>query len=206
MGLEASVDHPWWAWYVNGGDTLLAGGMSFPMESGWYRVESVSSLGCPLASDSLLVCWPLEAPEVVQDAAGDLVIEGDFASVQWWEGATELEGETGLVLTNPGEGSYSVWVTDFADCPASQSESWEYVGLVKLSCRLGAWCPILPRVSSDLEPEWWGGTVHRLDAQGGVWGAWGVSLDEMGCQGVANGVHIFRLVGRLGRKPRISGY
>ena len=174
MGLESSVDHPWWAWYVHGelADTLFAGGQVwFPTESGWYRVESVSGLGCPLASDSLLVCWPLEAPEVLQDAAGDLVIQGDFASVQWWADDMELEGETGLVLAAPGEGNYSVWVTDFSDCPGVQSNAVVYVGLAESGADW-AWSvtpnPVSTRFQLDFDPAWQGGEAVLFSPTGAV--------------------------------------
>lgn len=174
MALEAEVDHPWWAWYFNGAlaDTLFAGGhVWFPVESGWYRVESVSGLGCPVASDSLLVCWPVEAPEIIQDAAGDLVIEGSFGSVQWWANDMELTGETGLVLTAPGEGSYSVWVTDFSDCPGVQSDSVVYVGVGEGEPDM-AWSihpnPVGESFTLEVPQEWRGSMALLLDASGRI--------------------------------------
>lgn len=174
MGLETSVDHPWWAWYVQGelADTLFAGGhVWFPVESGWYRVESVSGLGCPLASDSLLVCWPFDAPVIVQDEAGNLVIEGDFASVQWWAGNIELVGQTGLVLNPPGEAMYSVWVTDVIGCPEVQSDPIEYVGVAEAPA--GWSWDVSPNPADGpfqltFDPEWSGGEARLLGLSGQV--------------------------------------
>lgn len=151
---------------------FVAGGhVWFPVESGWYRVESVSGLGCPLASDSLLVCWPVETPEVIQDAAGDLVIEGNFASVQWWADDMELEGETGLILTAPGEGNYSVWVTDFLDCPGVQSDAVVYVGVGEGEPDM-TWSihpnPVGKKFTLEVPQEWRGSLALLLDASGRI--------------------------------------
>ena len=211
MGLEASVDHPWWAWYFNGelADTLLAGGhVWFPLESGWYRVESVSDLGCPLASDSLLVCWPLEAPEVIQDAAGDLVIEGDFASVQWWADETELEGETGLVLTAPGEGSYSVWVTDFADCPGVQSEPVVFVGIAEMGADW-TWTvtpnPVDARFQLEFDSAWQGGEALLFSAAGVLLERRLLGASPMGWEAGdwGRGVYLLRLTDERGQTQSV---
>ncbi|MGB0511056.1 MAG: hypothetical protein ACPGGB_09050, partial [Flavobacteriales bacterium] len=174
MALEADVDHPWWVWYVNGelADTLFAGGhVWFPVESGWYRVESVSGLGCPLASDSLLVCWPVEAPDVFHAGDGELIIEGDFASVQWWLDGEALDGETGLVLSGAEEGSYTVWVTDFADCPGTVSDSLVYVGIGEVTSEL-AWRihpnPVRAQFTLEFDAGWSGGEATVLDATGAL--------------------------------------
>jgi len=211
MGLEASVDHPWWAWHFNGElvDTLFSGGyIWFPVESGWYRVESISGLGCPLASDSLLVCWPMEAPEVVQDAAGDLVVEGDFAGIQWWSGGVELGGETGLVLTSPGEGSYAVWVTDFADCPGVLSDSLVYVGVDEAVAEWN-WSVIPNPVRShfvlEFDPVWRGGEAMLFSPSGVL-----VERRSLVSSPVlwetgewTSGVHVLRLTDVEGRKVAV---
>ena len=117
MGLEASVDHPWWAWYVNGelADTLLAGGhVWFPMESGWYRVESVSGLGCPLASDSLLVCWPLEAPRSSRMGRRPGHRGDSPRSNGGWMGGARWRNRAGPLGAERG---YTVWVTDLPIVP-----------------------------------------------------------------------------------------
>ena len=174
MGLETSVDHPWWAWSFNGtlADTLFSGGhIWFPMESGWYRVVSVSGLGCPLASDSPLVCWPVEAPEVFHAGDGELLIEGDFASVQWWLDGEALDGETGLVLSGAEEGSYTVWVTDFADCPGAVSDSLVYVGIAEPETGW-AWTvtpnPVETRFQLDFDPTWQGGEALLFNPAGAL--------------------------------------
>lgn len=207
MALEADVDHLWWAWYVNGelADTLFAGGyVWFPVESGWYRVESVSGLGCPLASDSLLVCWPVEAPQVFHAGDGELLIEGDFASVQWWLDGEALDGETGLVLSGAEEGSYTVWVTDFADCPGAVSDSLVYVGIAEPGTGW-AWTvtpnPVETRFQLDFDPTWQGGEAllfnpagallerRVLDASPMIWEA----------EGWGKGVHLIRLTDAQGQ-------
>ena len=115
------------------------------------------------------MCWPLEAPEILQDAAGDLVIEGDFASIQWWSGEMELAGETGLILTAPGQGEYAVWVSDFLDCPATQSVTWTYVGVAERP-DWTSWSvfpnPARDRVDVTFEPQWIGGEARLLGATG----------------------------------------
>ena len=207
MALEADVDHLWWAWYVNGelADTLFAGGhVWFPVESGWYRVESVSGLGCPLASDSLLVCWPVEAPQVFHAGDGELLIEGDFASVQWWLDGEALDGETGPVLSGAEEGSYTVWVTDFADCPGAVSDSLVYVGIAEPETGW-AWTvtpnPVETRFQLDFDPTWQGGEAllfnpagallerRVLDASPMIWEA----------EGWGKGVHLIRLTDAQGQ-------
>ena len=190
-------------------DTLFSGGhIWFPVESGWYGVESVSGLGCPLASDSLLVCWPFDAPVIVQDEAGDLVIEGDFASVQWWAGDIELVGQTGLVLNPPGDAVYSVWVTDVIGCPAVQSDPIEYVGVAEAPA---GWSwgvspnPVHGRFQLDFDPAWRGGEAllfspagdllerRLLDRSPMVWeaGDWG------------RGVHLLRLTDAEGQTQSV---
>ena len=207
MGLETSVDHPWWAWSFNGtlADTLFSGGhIWFPMESGWYGVESVSNLGCPLASDSLLVCWPLEAPEIFQDAAGDLVIEGDFASIQWWSGEMELTGETDLVLTAPGEGEYAVWVSDFLDCPATPSAVWTYVGLAERP-DWTSWSvfpnPARDRVDVTFEPQWIGGEARLLGPKGELIERCALSASPLQwtVSGLPSGVYLLQMSGPQGQ-------
>ena len=174
MALEAEVNHPWWAWHFNGelADTLFAGGhVWFPVESGWYRVESVSGLGCPLVSDSLLVCWPVEAPEVFHAGNGELVIEGDFASVQWWLDGEALAGETGLVVSGAQEGSYAVWVTDFADCPGAVSDPLVYVGIGEVTTGL-EWRihpnPVRTQFTLEFDAGWTGGEAAVLDPTGAL--------------------------------------
>lgn len=177
MGLETSANHPWWLWSVNGvpADTLFAGGQVwFPLESGWYAVESVSAdLGCPLTSDPVLVCWPLDAPNVIQDAAGDLVVEGTFATYQWWAEGVPMAGQTGPVLTAPGEGIYTVQVTDFSDCPAVESAPLTYVGVAPgiqaRSLRVYP-NPVEHRLHLEVEPRWWGGQAALTDMEGRVIG------------------------------------
>lgn len=207
MALEADVDHPWWAWYFNGelADTLFAGGhVWFPVESGWYRVESVSGLGCPLASDSLLVCWPLEAPEILQDAAGDLVIEGDFASIQWWSGEMELAGETDLVLTAPGEGEYAVWVSDFLDCPATPSAVWTYVGVAE-GPNSTSWSvfpnPARDRVDVTFDPQWEGGEARLLGPKGELIECRALSASSLHwtVSGLPSGVYLLQMSGPQGQ-------
>ncbi|MGB0171657.1 MAG: T9SS type A sorting domain-containing protein [Flavobacteriales bacterium] len=207
MALEADVDHPWWVWYVNGelADTLFAGGhVWFPVESGWYRVESVSGLGCPLASDSLLVCWPVEAPDVFHAGDGELIIEGDFASVQWWLDGEALDGETGLVLSGAEEGSYTVWVTDFADCPGTVSDSLVYVGIGEVTSEL-AWRihpnPVRAQFTLEFDAGWSGGEATVLDATGALVERKALSTSPMSwdASGWASGVHLIRFTNAAGQ-------
>ena len=190
-------------------DTLFAGGhVWFPVESGWYSVESVSSLGCPLASDSLLVCWPVEAPEVIQNAAGDLVIEGDFASVQWWSDETELEGQTSLVLTTPGEGSYSVWVTDFGGCPGVQSDPVVYLGIAEPGAGW-AWTvtpnPVRGQFQLDFDPVWRGGEALLFSPAGALYERRLLNASPMSWDagGWERGVYLLRLIDAEGQAQSV---
>ncbi len=174
MGLEADADHPWWAWYFNGNlvDTLFGGGQVwFPLESGWYRVESVTAdLGCPVASDSVLVCWPIAPPMVYQDDMGNLLVDGEYEGYQWWFEGSVLDGEEGPVLASPGEGSYTVWVTDFIDCPAVASSAVVYVGVEEyLRLEAGLYPnPFEGRFRLTLGEGWLGGRAELLDPSGRV--------------------------------------
>ena len=172
MGLETSADHPWWAWSLNGAlvDTVYSGGQVwFPLESGWYGVESISGLGCPLASDSLIVCWPMEAPQVSQDADGNLLVDGNYAGIQWWSDGVQLEGETDALLSNPGDGVYTVWVSDFIDCPGAQSDAWTYLSIDALSAdrdvRVGP-NPCVSQFILRFADHWKWSSVVLMDGKG----------------------------------------
>ena len=206
MGLETSANHPWWVWSFNGvaADTVFSGGQVwFPLESGWYAVESVSAdLGCPVASDSVLVCWPVEAPEVMQDAAGDLVVEGSFATYQWFADGVPLEGETGAVLTAPGEGSYTVAVSDFADCPTVESAPLTYVGVGSMN---GDGIAVHPNpvrgwLHVEVNARWWGGDAQLMDLEGRNIER-RVLIDRMdwNLSGLSSGAYLLRLTDASGR-------
>ena len=81
----------------------------------------------------------------------------------------ELAGETGLILTTPGEGNYTVWVSDFADCPGVQSESVVYVGTAEMSVGW-AWTvtpnPVRTRFHVDFDPAWQGGEALLFSPAG----------------------------------------
>ena len=124
-----------YVWSVNGvvQDTLNGpdGAFWFPVQSGWYSVAAIDVLGCPLVSDSLLVCWPLDSLSVFQDAAGQLVTNEGFIYYQWWLQGAPIDGENDSILTDAGPGNYAVSATDFMDCPSTMSADWVYVSLVE---------------------------------------------------------------------------
>lgn len=175
MALETQAGLTWWLWSFNGipFDTLSSeGSVWFPMESGWYSVESQTALGCPVASDSVLVCWPLTAPSIIQDAEGNLVLdEADWNGIQWWVDGEPLAGEVEDILVLPGEGAYTVWVADFPDCPAVQSEAITYVDVqeehVNASWRFGP-NPFAGGLTLSVAPEWKGGQALLRDAAGRI--------------------------------------
>jgi len=175
MALVTVTNVNWWVWHFNGNpqDTLFAGGETwFPLESGWYYVASESELGCPVSSDSLLVCWPLETPLVTQDEAGDLVVSGGpWGTLEWWMDGNAVEGATNEVLPNPGEGVYTVWVTDFVDCPAVESVPLTYVGLVEPPV-LSSWSvgpnPFEAKVEIQVSSAWFEGRAVLRDGSGRV--------------------------------------
>ena len=175
MALETQPGLNWWLWSFNGipFDTLSSeGSVWFPMASGWYSVESQTMLGCPVASDSLLVCWPLTAPSIIQDADGHLVLDGaDWSGIEWWVDGEPLAGEEEGILVAPGEGAYTVWVTDFQDCPVVQSEAITYVDVweehVNGFWRLGP-NPFADGLTLSVSPEWRGGQAVLRDAAGRI--------------------------------------
>ncbi len=175
MALETQAGLNWWLWSVNGIplDTLSSeGSVWFPMASGWYSVESQTALGCPVASDSVLVCWPLSAPSIMQDADGNLVLDqADWDGIQWWVDGELLAGEVEDILVSPGEGAYTVWVTDFHDCPSVQSEAITYVDVreehVNAFWRFGP-NPFAGGLTLSVAPEWKGGQAVLRDAAGRI--------------------------------------
>lgn len=100
----------------------------FPAVSGWYAAAAWDGFGCAADPDSLLVCWPVEAPEIVQEADGDLACTPGFFSYSWFQDQIPL-AESTSTLPAPGPGSYTVAVTDHPDCPAATSAAWTYVGV-----------------------------------------------------------------------------
>ena len=173
MALETDMDLEWWLWSFNGAtnDTLFDGGnIWLPVESGWYSVTSETALGCSVSSDSLLVCWPLSPPDLMQDSFGNLVLDGSTWEVyEWWLDGAPLAGASESYLSNPGEGSFTVWVTDFSDCPAVQSDAVTYVGLdeVKADALWDVWPnPFLNGIQGQAGPNWLGGTAVLRDASG----------------------------------------
>lgn len=117
-----------YVWNTNGteSDTLedMEGHLWFPANSGWYNVMAWDSYGCPWNTDSMLVCWPLENPNMAEYEFGTLGTEGSYAAHQWFMDGEILTGETDSVLTLEGPGIYSVLVADFEGCPGVLSNEW----------------------------------------------------------------------------------
>ena len=173
MALITEPNRPWWVWHVNGVqmDTLFAAGDTwFPLESGWYWVDSETELGCTTVSDSILVCWPLQAPEVVQNEAGDLLADGAFLTYEWWLDGAPLEGEIGSILSNPEEGEYVVYVTDMEDCPSMGSAPVTYVGIETIKGRVFDVYPnpFTSAVQLDFSAHFDGGQTLIMSATGEV--------------------------------------
>lgn len=99
----------------------------FPAVSGWYVVGAWDQWGCAAAPDSLLVCWPVDAPDIVQETDGDLACTPGFFTYLWYQNGMPL-AESTSTLPDPGPGNYTVEVTDHPDCPAVTSPLWIYVG------------------------------------------------------------------------------
>lgn len=114
-------------------DTLYGGenALFFPAESSWYRVASIDTLGCPIASDSLLVCWPIDGVEINQTIEGHLTAYGSYTSYQWYQNDLVLNAQNDSILLNPGAGLYAVEVSDFPGCPSFLSAPWTYVHLLE---------------------------------------------------------------------------
>ncbi|MCH1575326.1 MAG: hypothetical protein L7S67_03560 [Flavobacteriales bacterium] len=175
MALETQTGLEWWLWSFNGNssDTVFVeGSIWLPFESGWYSVTSETALGCPVASDSLLVCWPLTPPEVIQDSFGNLVVDGSsWVAYEWWTDGAPLEGAVDAYLSNPGEGEYTVWVTDFEGCPSVQSDPVTFVGLeeVMAQAHWHVWPnPFLQGIECQVESRWLGGEALLRDASGRI--------------------------------------
>ena len=47
----------------------------FPSESSQYNVSSSDAFGCPLTSETLLVCWPIDTVLIEQNSEGSLVLK-----------------------------------------------------------------------------------------------------------------------------------
>lgn len=174
MALVSEANLDWWLWQFNGEaqDTLFAQGDTwFPLASGWYQVQSESALGCSISSDSLLVCWPVDVPEVIQDEGGNLVSDSEDESHQWWNSAGPIEGATESTLPNPGEGVYTVWVTDFQDCPGVESVPVSFVGIEEAVVP-GGWKvwpnPFLHGIEWQVQTRWLGGEAVLRDASGRI--------------------------------------
>ena len=212
MALETQAGLNWWLWSFNGipFDTLSSeGSVWFPMASGWYSVESQTALGCPVASDSILVCWPLTAPSIIQDAEGNLVLdEVDWNGIQWWVDGEPLAGEVEDILVAPGEGAYTVWVTDFPDCPAAQSEAITYVD-VQEEHTTAFWRfgpnPFAGGLTLSVAPKWKGGQAVLRDAAGRIVVQrlireehWTWTLPEL-----PQGVYLMQLMDEQGRPSQV---
>jgi hypothetical protein len=82
-----------------------------------------------------------------------------------------LAGEEEGILVAPGEGAYTVWVTDFQDCPVVQSEAITYVDVweehVNGFWRLGP-NPFVDGLTLSVSPEWKGGQAVLRDAAGRI--------------------------------------
>ena len=80
-----------------------------------------------------------------------------------------VEGATNEVLPNPGEGVYTVWVTDFVDCPAVESVPLTYVGLFE-SPVLSSWSvgpnPFEAKVEIRVSSAWFEGRAVLRDGSG----------------------------------------
>ena len=133
LSLESEAGWPFYIWSQNGVvlDTLSGaeGAFYFPAESSWYSVASEDSLGCPVSSDSLLVCWPLDSIFIIQTEEGNLIVDQSYTSYLWYADGVNLLDETDSLLINPGPGIYTVAVSDFDYCPYEISEEWTYVSV-----------------------------------------------------------------------------
>ena len=118
-----------YVWTANGvaSDTLedMEGHLWFPANSGWYSVMASDNFGCPWNSDSMLVCWPLENPNMAEDEYGTLGLEDSYAMYQWFVDGEIIAGATDSTLNLDGTGGiYSVLVADFEGCPGVLSNEW----------------------------------------------------------------------------------
>ena len=100
-----------------------------PANSGWYGVTAWDDYACPWQSDSLLVCYPLEAPSMEESTAGELSLDGAYSVYQWYNNGVILPGATDSLLILEGPGLYSVLVSDFVACPGVFSNDWTVVGI-----------------------------------------------------------------------------
>jgi hypothetical protein len=116
-------------------DTLYGeeNAMFFPSESGYYGVESTDTLGCPLVSENLLVCFPIDTVFLIQDSEGTLVVNQPFASYSWFQNGLNAPDITDSVWVDPGAGIYAVEVSDYLGCPTLLSADWAYVSVPELT-------------------------------------------------------------------------
>jgi len=131
----AEADLAAFVWTFNGiaSDTLPGseGTMWFPEFSGWYSAEGWDAYGCPWTSDSVLVCWPLNEPQIDELSGGNLAVNAEYSFYQWWLNGEPIPGATDSILMSTGPGLYAVSVTDFLDCPGVISVDWLVVDVAE---------------------------------------------------------------------------
>ena len=132
-----ATDNDWdvYIWSQNSlpNDTLFGAenALFFPAESSWYQVASIDALGCPITSDSLLVCWPLDSVMISQTSEGHILVNQSYTSYVWYADGVAIVGQNDSILLNPGAGMYAVEVSDFPGCPSLLSAPWTYVQVVE---------------------------------------------------------------------------
>ncbi len=163
LSTTASGDPEWlstdaglteYIWNSNGIalDTLedMEGHLWYPANSGWYSVLAWDSYGCPWNSDSMLVCWPLLAPELAEYEFGALSLDNPYAVYQWFLDGQILTGETDSMLILEGAGLYSVLVADFDGCPGVYSNEWLVVDVDENDASLGLEWNLFPNPADAL--------------------------------------------------------
>ena len=131
--LITDAGFPEYVWTANGipSDTLedMESHLWFPASSGWFGVTAWDGYGCAWNSDSLLVCWPLEIPEMAEFQTGELSLGEAYATYQWFTDGQPIIDATDSIFYLSDPGNYSVLVTDFEACPGVLSNEWVVVNV-----------------------------------------------------------------------------
>lgn len=110
-------------WLQNNMPANLIGNPVMLEESGVYAAEITNEFGCTVISNNVLYCAPVY---IAYDAlAGELFVEDDFDTYQWYFNGLPIEGQNQAYHIMSASGNYAVEVTtDFGCAIESEVFSW----------------------------------------------------------------------------------
>ena len=111
-------------------------------------------------------------------------------------------------MSGAEEGSYTVWVTDFVDCPGAVSDSLVYVGIAEPGAGW-AWNvtpnPVETRFRLDFDPGWQGGEAQLFSPSGALLERRFLGVPPMTWEAGdwGRGVHLLRLTDEKGQTQSV---